>query len=237
MDEGTGVFWVCPKVESRAPHQDDEASGPGRASSPGRASDPSRTGEEGAEEGTDESPDENVESATAREAALAARFPERTGLIHGRMKAEEKQAAIAAFAGGAKPLLVATTVIEVGVDVPAAEIMVVEGAEHFGLAQLHQLRGRVGRGGAPGWCVLLYAPPLSEMARRRLEILREQDDGFVIAEQDLQLRGAGDAIGNPPERLPRLPPRGALPPPRPRPPRPQDGRAPSPSKAPRSRSC
>ena len=136
-----------------------------------------------------------MESATAREAALAARFPERTGLIHGRMKAEEKQAAIAAFAGGAKPLLVATTVIEVGVDVPAAEIMVVEGAEHFGLAQLHQLRGRVGRGGAPGWCVLLYAPPLSEMARRRLEILREQDDGFVIAEQDLQLRGAGDAIG------------------------------------------
>jgi ATP-dependent DNA helicase RecG len=102
---------------------------------------------------------------------------------------------MAQFAGGSLAVLVATTVVEVGVDVPAATIMVIEQAERFGLAQLHQLRGRVGRGKAESSCVLLYDPPLSEIAKRRLDILRRTDDGFAIAELDLELRGGGDPLG------------------------------------------
>ena len=102
---------------------------------------------------------------------------------------------MAAFAGGGADILVATTVVEVGVDVPTATIMIVEHAERFGLAQLHQLRGRVGRGEKPGTCLLLYAAPLGETARARIAILRETDDGFRIAEEDLRLRGAGELLG------------------------------------------
>src|SRR5690606_13335511 len=119
----------------------------------------------------------------------------RVGLVHGRMKASQKQATMRAFKDGALDLLVATTVIEVGVDVPNASLMVVENAERLGLAQLHQLRGRVGRGAAASSCVLLYQPPLSALARQRLEVLRGTGDGFVIAEKDLELRGPGELLG------------------------------------------
>ena len=119
----------------------------------------------------------------------------RVGLVHGRMKAAEKDAAMADFAAGRTDLLVATTVIEVGVDVPEATVMVIEHAERFGLAQLHQLRGRIGRGGLPGTCLLLYATPLTETAKARLQIMRETEDGFRIAEEDLRLRGAGELLG------------------------------------------
>src|SRR5690606_6957958 len=117
------------------------------------------------------------------------------GLVHGKMPAAEKDAVMAAFAEGKLSVLVATTVVEVGVNVPNATIMVIEQAERFGLAQLHQLRGRVGRGRRESACVLLYDPPLSETAQKRLDILRETDDGFAIAEKDLELRGGGDPLG------------------------------------------
>ena len=111
---------------------------------------------------------------------------------------------MADFVAGRTQLLVATTAIEVGVDVPEATIMVIERAEHFGLAQLHQLRGRVGRGGDQSTCLLLYQPPLSEGATRRLELMRETEDGFRIAEEDLAMRGAGDVIGTAQSGLPRF---------------------------------
>jgi ATP-dependent DNA helicase RecG len=117
------------------------------------------------------------------------------GLVHGRMKTAEKDEAMHAFAAGKTKLLVATTVIEVGVDVPNATVMVVEHAERFGLAQLHQLRGRVGRGGAQSYCLLLYHAPLGQTAKARLKTMRETDDGFLIAEEDLRLRGAGELLG------------------------------------------
>ncbi len=129
---------------------------------------------------------------------------EAVGLLHGQMPPPEKDAAMAAFAGGRTRVLVATTVIEVGVDVPNASIMVIERAESFGLAQLHQLRGRVGRGAAASTCLLMYQPPLGEAARRRLEILRQTEDGFRIAEEDLALRGAGDLLGTAQSGLPRF---------------------------------
>ncbi len=117
------------------------------------------------------------------------------GLVHGQMPPAEKDAVMAQFAEGRLPVLVATTVVEVGVNVPNATIMVIEQAERFGLAQLHQLRGRVGRGRRESACVLLYDPPLSETAQQRLDILRKTDDGFLIAEKDLELRGGGDPLG------------------------------------------
>jgi ATP-dependent DNA helicase RecG len=117
------------------------------------------------------------------------------GLVHGRLKANEKQAVMDDFRAGRIVLLVATTVIEVGVDVPNASLMVIENAERLGLAQLHQLRGRVGRGSAASSCVLMYQPPLSQMARERLTAMRETSDGFVIAEKDLELRGPGELLG------------------------------------------
>jgi ATP-dependent DNA helicase RecG len=126
------------------------------------------------------------------------------GLVHGQMPPADKDAAMAAFQCGETQVLVATTVIEVGVNVPNATIMVIERAEIFGLAQLHQLRGRVGRGEAESTCLLLYRPPLSEGGRRRLEVLRDSEDGFVIAETDLAMRGAGDAIGTAQSGLPRF---------------------------------
>ncbi len=136
-----------------------------------------------------------VAAAEARFSELRGRFGDRVGLLHGGMGKREKEATMAAFARGTLRLLVATTVVEVGVDVPAARFIVVEQAERFGLAQLHQLRGRVGRGAGDGSCLLLYKPPLSSAARARLALLRETDDGFRIAEEDLRLRGPGEVLG------------------------------------------
>jgi ATP-dependent DNA helicase RecG len=127
---------------------------------------------------------------------LSAALPDvRVGLVHGRMKAADKQRLMQAFKQGELDLLVATTVIEVGVDVANASLMIVENAERLGLAQLHQLRGRVGRGSTASSCVLLYASPLSALARQRLQTMRDTNDGFVIAEKDLELRGPGELLG------------------------------------------
>lgn len=126
------------------------------------------------------------------------------GLVHGQMPPAEKDAAMARFVAGETKVLVATTVIEVGVNVPNASIMMIEHADRFGLAQLHQLRGRVGRGSAASSCLLIYQPPLSESGRRRLEILRETEDGFRISEEDLAMRGAGDVIGTAQSGIPRF---------------------------------
>jgi ATP-dependent DNA helicase RecG len=137
----------------------------------------------------------DVGAAEARFAALAEIFGGKVGLVHGQLAPVEKDAVMARFVAGELAILVATTVVEVGVDVPAATIMVIEQAERFGLAQLHQLRGRVGRGAGQSSCLLLYDPPLSDIAKRRLDILRQSDDGFLIAERDLELRGGGDPLG------------------------------------------
>jgi len=150
----------------------------------------------------EESENSDLAAASERHAYLQARLGPRIGLLHGKMKAAEKDAVMAAFAGDQLDALVATTVIEVGVDVPAATIMVVEHAERFGLAQLHQLRGRIGRGSERSTCMLLYAPPLGEIAEARLKILRDSDDGFRIAEEDLKLRGAGELLGTRQSGLP-----------------------------------
>jgi ATP-dependent DNA helicase RecG len=152
----------------------------------------------------EESEDSDVAAAEERYRALSALLPGRVGLVHGRMKSAEKDRAMAEFAAGGIDLLVATTVIEVGIDVPAATVMVVEHAERFGLAQLHQLRGRIGRGDQPSTCILLYQAPLGEIARQRLAILRETEDGFRIAEEDLRLRGAGEVLGTRQSGLPTL---------------------------------
>ncbi|ODU08407.1 MAG: ATP-dependent DNA helicase RecG [Rubrivivax sp. SCN 71-131] len=138
----------------------------------------------------------DLQNATATHAALAAALPEAgVGLLHGRMPAAEKAAVMARFTQGQMQLLVATTVIEVGVDVPSASLMVIEHAERFGLAQLHQLRGRVGRGVAASACVLLYTPPLSATGKARLRAMAETSDGFEIARRDLEIRGPGEFMG------------------------------------------
>jgi ATP-dependent DNA helicase RecG len=137
-----------------------------------------------------------LRAAEESHAELATLLPElNVGLVHGRMKADEKAAVMSAFKAGELHLLVATTVIEVGVDVPNAGLMVIEHAERYGLAQLHQLRGRVGRGARVSTCVLLYEGPLSEAARQRLKIIHDHNDGFAIARADLQLRGPGEFLG------------------------------------------
>ena len=137
----------------------------------------------------------DLAAAEQRFAELQQHFGEATDLVHGKMKGADKDAAMARFASGESRLLVATTVIEVGVDVPEATVMVIEHAERFGLAQIHQLRGRVGRGRERSTCLLLYRAPLGETAKARIEILRETEDGFRIAEEDLRLRGEGDVLG------------------------------------------
>jgi ATP-dependent DNA helicase RecG len=125
------------------------------------------------------------------------------GLVHGRMAAREKERVMRAFKDDGIAVLVATTVIEVGVDVPNASLMIIENAERMGLSQLHQLRGRVGRGAAQSHCVLLYRPPLGEMAKSRLAVLRETNDGFAVAERDLELRGPGELLGTRQTGLPQ----------------------------------
>lgn len=150
----------------------------------------------------DESELSDLTAAEARFQSLRAQFGEDVRLIHGQMPADQRDAAMADFASGRARILVATTVIEVGVDVPEATIMVIERAESFGLAQLHQLRGRVGRGQGASTCLLMYHPPLGETGARRLTTLRDTEDGFRIAEVDLEMRGAGDVIGTAQSGLP-----------------------------------
>ena len=139
--------------------------------------------------------DDDGSSAVSRHAALQDQLGCKVGLVHGRLKPQEKDDALEDFRAGRTKVLVATTVIEVGVDVPQATIMVIERAEGFGLAQLHQLRGRVGRGDKPSFCLLVYRAPLGETAKERIETLRRTEDGFEIAEADFKLRGPGDMLG------------------------------------------
>ncbi len=143
----------------------------------------------------EESEKSDLANATKRAEELSLIYPAQVGLVHGKMKGDEKDAVMKRFSSSELKVLVSTTVIEVGVDIPNATVMVIEQAERFGLAQLHQLRGRIGRGSEKSDCILLYGYPLSEVGKKRLEIMRLTDDGFVIAEEDLKLRGSGDVLG------------------------------------------
>ncbi|MDG2293894.1 MAG: helicase-related protein, partial [Methylophilaceae bacterium] len=146
-----------------------------------------------------------LQTATEIFENLQQNFPDLTvGLVHGRMKSAEKQSIMQAFIAGETQLLVATTVIEVGVDVPNANLMVIEHAERMGLSQLHQLRGRVGRGAAKSTCILMYQNKLSEMARARLKVIYENTDGFAISQADLNLRGPGEFLGTRQSGVPML---------------------------------
>lgn len=165
LAKGQKAYWVCPLIEAAQGDPDQKI------------------------EAAD------IAAAEARLTMLTSHFGTKVGLVHGRMKVADRERVMHEFANGNLQLLVATTVIEVGVDVPTATIMIIEQAERFGLAQLHQLRGRVGRGQAASSCVLLYHPPLSEYGKARLSVLRATNDGFAIAEEDLRLRGAGDVLG------------------------------------------
>ena len=179
--EGRQAYWVCPLIEDSGAAAEDAAGG-GRA--PRRGA------------GRRQAEALQLQTVIDTHARLAAELAElRVGLVHGRLPGPEKAAVMAEFAAGSIQLLVATTVIEVGVDVPNASLMIVEHAERFGLAQLHQLRGRVGRGAADSACILLYQRPLGELARARLKVVYESGDGFEIARQDLLLRGPGEYLG------------------------------------------
>ena len=172
--EGRQAYWVCPLVENV-----DEDGAPASAASRARQETIA------------------LKAAVETHAELAAALPElNVGLVHGRLKGDEKTDAMRRFVAGQTQLLVATTVIEVGVDVPNASLMVIEHAERFGLAQLHQLRGRVGRGTAESACILMFQPPLSPNAKERLKTMRETQDGFAIAKKDLELRGPGEFLGH-----------------------------------------
>jgi ATP-dependent DNA helicase RecG len=192
--EGRQAYWVCPLIEESeklelqtavALHAELTAAytKAGSDSISKLGSDPISTGEDKAGRGAEAGSDPNFGRAIA------------VGLIHGRLKPDEKAATMGAFQRGEIQVLVATTVIEVGVDVPNASIMVIEHAERFGLAQLHQLRGRVGRGATESTCVLLFEEPLSDTAKARLKVIYENTDGFEIARQDLLIRGPGEFLG------------------------------------------
>jgi len=146
----------------------------------------------------------DLAAAVERWAALSQKFPGKAGLVHGKLKAQEKDSIMKQFVNGPVDILVATTVIEVGVDVPSASIMIIEHAERFGLSQLHQLRGRIGRGNQMSTCLLLYGYALTPVGRRRLEIMRQTNDGFLISEEDLKLRGSGELLGTRQSGLPRF---------------------------------
>jgi ATP-dependent DNA helicase RecG len=146
----------------------------------------------------------DLAAADERFRTLVQLYGDRVGLLHGRMKPAEKDEVMARFAAGELDILVSTTVIEVGVDVPEATVMVIEHAERFGLAQLHQLRGRIGRGGGQSSCLLLYGGQLSEVSRKRLQTIRDSEDGFAIAEADLMLRGGGELLGTRQSGLPAM---------------------------------
>ena len=177
---GSQAYWVCPLIE-----ESEDAAAAGGVSGRSR-----QRGSRGRSEAA------QLKTVLATHASLGATFPElKVGLMHGRMKSDEKAHVMQAFAAGEIQLLVATTVIEVGVDVANATLMVIESAERLGLSQLHQLRGRVGRGAGAATCILLYANPLSSTARERLKIIYENRDGFEIARHDLRLRGPGELLG------------------------------------------
>jgi ATP-dependent DNA helicase RecG len=183
--EGRQAYWVCPLIEDN--------SLPPAASGQAPAATVRTKGRGYSHSQAEALQLQNVIDTHAR---LAAEVPELSvGLVHGRLAGADKAAVMADFAAGKIQLLVATTVIEVGVDVPNASFMIIEHAERFGLAQLHQLRGRVGRGVADSVCILLYQKPLGEIARARLKVVYESTDGFEIARQDLLLRGPGEYLG------------------------------------------
>jgi ATP-dependent DNA helicase RecG len=187
--QGRQVYWVCPLIEESETSDEPLAAG----KSGGKGGGKSSAKGEGYSGGK---PLSELSNATETHQILSQALPERrVGLIHGRLPSAEKAAVMAEFSAGRTAVLVATTVIEVGVDVPNASLMVIEHAERFGLAQLHQLRGRVGRGTAASVCVLLYANPLSETGKQRLRAMVETTDGFEIARRDLDIRGPGDFMG------------------------------------------
>jgi ATP-dependent DNA helicase RecG len=176
---GSQAYWVCPLIEEDAAGGEAAAGGKAKPAGKRKRADALQ-----------------LTTALATHAALAETFPElNVGLIHGRLKSEEKARVMEAFSTGAIQLLVATTVIEVGVDVPNATLMVIENAERMGLSQLHQLRGRVGRGAEAATCILLFSQALTDTARERLKIIYESRDGFEIARHDLRLRGPGELLG------------------------------------------
>jgi len=183
LAHGRQVYWVCPLIE-------DNANGVAAQAHAGEA------GVKGRSPGRSPSETLELRNVTQTHAELSAALPGCTvGLLHGRMKPAEKAAVMAQFSAGTLQVLVSTTVIEVGVDVPNASLMVVEHAERFGLSQLHQLRGRVGRGAAASVCVLLYTAPLSDTGKARLKALLDTQDGFEIARRDLEIRGPGEFMG------------------------------------------
>lgn len=175
LDKGEKIYWICPLIEE-----------------------PEVEGE------LNLTPENDIAAAETRFIEFKERFGPIVGLVHGRMKNDQRDAEMKRFASGETRLLVATTVVEVGVDVRDATIIVIEKAERFGLSQLHQLRGRVGRGSKASSCVLLYSDKVSEVSRNRLATLRESDDGFAIAEADLEIRGGGDLLGSRQSGLPRF---------------------------------
>jgi len=175
LNKGEKVYWICPMIEEKTIEGELELT-----------------------------PENDIAAAETRFTEFRARFGNAVGLVHGRMKSDERHEQMRKFAAGETRLLVATTVVEVGVDVRDATIMVIEKAERFGLSQLHQLRGRVGRGDKPSACVLLYSDKAGEEAHTRLSILRETEDGFRIAEADLRIRGGGDLLGSRQSGLPRF---------------------------------
>ena len=181
-EAGSQAYWVCPLVEEI----EAEEKGDDKQPSPPRSRNPGRAGLEALQ----------LKAAMETQETLSAVFPGlRVGLAHGRLKSDEKSAVMSAFQRNEVQVLVATTVIEVGVDVPNASLMVIENAERMGLSQLHQLRGRVGRGAAQSACILLYRTPLSPTARERLKIIFENTDGFEVARHDLRMRGPGELLG------------------------------------------